>query len=214
MRSVPPSWPPVSLFLVLPEINKVSLLTRGEISAELRAFAKELQVILRGKFVGLYVFGSFVQGGWRPGISDIDFICVLAKKVSRAEFGNLRALHRSLAKRPFGRLLEGDYETLKDLQALRFRHRSSVVQGGRLRISKCQLSADNVYALKRCGRSILGRSISALQLSVTKRDFLDAVWTMLREDLRELKVGASAESVAREGLDILRCLYALRTGSF
>jgi predicted nucleotidyltransferase len=48
---------------------------------------------LPGRVEGLYVVGSAAMGAFRPGRSDVDFVAIVDRNLSRAELVRLRALH-------------------------------------------------------------------------------------------------------------------------
>ncbi len=71
---------------------------RAEAAQLLRRLEPELQRVLGGKLLGLYLYGSLTLGNYDPGISDIDLLAVLKTEASRLELDALKAMHDDIAR--------------------------------------------------------------------------------------------------------------------
>lgn len=87
----------------------------------LKKVAEGLSDILKGNFVGFYIMGSFVMGDWDPGTSDIDFIAVTKKPLTRQESVSIARMHNALSSTDLGKKLDGAYAYLEQLQQKRQR---------------------------------------------------------------------------------------------
>jgi predicted nucleotidyltransferase len=56
----------------------------------------QMQQILAGKLVGLYLYGSLVTGDFDDGISDIDLLVAMSGDMAEAEFHALKKMHDDL----------------------------------------------------------------------------------------------------------------------
>ncbi len=57
-----------------------------------------LEQSLRGRLVGVYLYGSFVCGDFDPAISDLDLAVVLADDLDQSGFDSLDRLHRAVLR--------------------------------------------------------------------------------------------------------------------
>ena len=78
----------------------------------------EVQIILGGKFVGLYLYGSLAAGDFDERRSDIDFIVVTRGELPRATIAALEKMHKMFASSAakWRRKLEGLYIPLSELR--------------------------------------------------------------------------------------------------
>lgn len=183
-------------------------MARTEPPPVVRVFARRAQAFFGERLVGVYLGGSFVTGGWRPG-SDYDVAVVVTAEPSVDEVERLRALHQTLAREDAeSLLLEGDYLV----------HDTIVPEGttvpawwfrkGTIRGPDVMMSADNIANLGRDGIAVLGPAPAAVFPSVTPAQIRAAV----REMMAEPPDSASEQTAAREILDLARSLRALESG--
>lgn len=64
----------------------------------LEALLTEVQAILGGRFVGMYLHGSLATGDFNPQTSDIDFLVVTGGPLSDEAFSALGAIHAALRR--------------------------------------------------------------------------------------------------------------------
>lgn len=68
-----------------------------------------------GLVTGLYLVGSIALDGFNSRLSDIDFVAVLSRPATRAEFEKLMEIHRAVEQQYPKWKLEGDYFQVVDL---------------------------------------------------------------------------------------------------
>jgi predicted nucleotidyltransferase len=89
---------------------KMSLPLPDDLNAVLRALVSGAQAVLRSRFLGAYLQGSFALGDWDAD-SDVDFIIAIEQDVPEADLPALQALHSRLyeLEPPWAKHLEGSY---------------------------------------------------------------------------------------------------------
>ncbi len=58
----------------------------------------QLQGLLGSNLLGLYLYGSFVWGDFKPNVSDLDFLAVIDQALSAEDFAKLEVFHNHFAK--------------------------------------------------------------------------------------------------------------------
>lgn len=167
----------------------------------------------------MYVFGSYATGDFAPDSSDIDFLGVSRRPLSRPETLRLGLLHDRLASRSrWGALLEGGYAARLQIRPWGLEGMIAAVEPGRPLVPSVpgDYSADNMLALREHGRALQGPPPSELIPAVERR-VLEAALREYLEDLliRPRRLPAPATPDAKLGewlLNAARCLYGIRTG--
>jgi predicted nucleotidyltransferase len=181
--------------------------------SELKEIAGQISGILKRNFVGFYVMGSFVMGDWDPEKSDIDFIVITRKPLSKRESLDIGRLHQALSKSALGKKLDGAYTYLEQLQQKRFEEKTGSVEDHIFKADcPCHLSADNVLCLLEYGKCIQGLPIKELELHVSDEELSKAAHGMLLENLEEIDKKEDFEALYYILIDMLRCIYTLETG--
>jgi hypothetical protein len=181
--------------------------------SELGRVARDLSAILKDNFVGFYIMGSFVMGDWDPKRSDIDFIAVTRKHLSKRESIEIGKLHKALSKSDLGKKLDGAYTYLEQLQQKRFEERTGSFEDHEFKADcPCHLSVDNVLCLLEYGKCIQGVPIEELGLSVSEEEVSRAEFDMLLEDIAEIDKKDDFQTLYYILIDMLRCIYTLETG--
>lgn len=67
--------------------------------ALLERLVTDLRTVLRADLVGIYLYGSYVSGGFDAGVSDFDLVAVAARHVEAIDLGGLGRMHRELVSR-------------------------------------------------------------------------------------------------------------------
>lgn len=67
--------------------------------ALLERLVTDLRAVLRADLVGIYVYGSYVSGGFDPGVSDLDLVAVTAPPVEAIDLRGLGRMHRDFIGR-------------------------------------------------------------------------------------------------------------------
>ena len=68
----------------------------GDVNAILKELHDSVRSVLGEQFVGLYLDGSLVNGGFDED-SDIDFVVATRETLSEEQFLNLKAMHARIA---------------------------------------------------------------------------------------------------------------------
>lgn len=179
----------------------------------LAEIASQVSGALSSNFVGFYVSGSFVMDAWNEQTSDIDFIVITNEPLTEEEKLTLGRLHQTFQNNEVGKKLEGEYIDLTSLRSLKYENVIVAnVQDGKLELdSTCKLSADNVLCLIQFGKTLAGKPIPELGLSVSKHQYIEA--------LREMLIGDKVEAVSTDDfhelydilINTLRCIYGVQT---
>ena len=181
--------------------------------SRLNRVVKYLSGILKDNFVGFYIMGSFVMEDWDPKTSDIDFIAVTRKRLSRRESFEIGKMHKALSKTYLGKKLDGAYTYLEQLQQKSFEERTGSVEDHEFKADcPCHLSADNILCLLEYGKCIQGVPIEELGLSVSEKELSQAAYDMLLEDTEEISKKEDSQTLYYILIDMLRCIYTLETG--
>ncbi len=82
-----------------------------DVNALLEQLLKEVQAILKDRFVGLYLHGSLAYGDFDPRTSDIDFLVVTQGSLPEEAFAALKEMHARLraGDHPWAQKMEGAY---------------------------------------------------------------------------------------------------------
>ena len=179
---------------------------------ELAKISNAVSRVLKDNFIGFYVMGSFVMGDWDPERSDIDFIVVTKRGLSKDEGVRIGKLHDRLLKSDVGGKLDGAYTYLQQLQQKRFNEKTGSFENHKfIPDSPCHLSSDNVLCLLQYGKCIMGKPIVELSLSVSDEELAQAARDMLIEDADEIDKKNDFETLYYVLIDMLRCIYTLET---
>src|SRR5579859_6978441 len=65
----------------------------------LEALGSSIRTALAGDLFGIYLYGSYVSGGFDPGVSDIDVVVVTSTEVDRLDLAVLERIHADLVER-------------------------------------------------------------------------------------------------------------------
>jgi hypothetical protein len=153
------------------------------------------------------------MGDWDPERSDIDFIAVTRKRLSRRESLEIGKMHKALSKTDLGKKLDGAYTYLEQLQQKRFEERTGSFEDHEFKADyPCHLSSDNILCLLEYGKCIQGVPIEELGLSVSDEELYQAACDILLEDIDEIDKKEEFQTLYRILIDMLRCIYTLETG--
>ncbi len=67
-----------------------------DVNSALQDLLAQIEAILGGSFIGMYLYGSLAQGDFNYDKSDIDFIVITESDVTDAQFGLLEGMHTAL----------------------------------------------------------------------------------------------------------------------
>lgn len=182
----------------------------------IRTMVDAICQILKGDVICIYLFGSAVMDDFRPGWSDIDFVCLTAHEITDAQAQQLLPLRQTLLQEdpsnPFFRSFEGIITSLGEFQHQAF---SKVVywgtSGQRIR-GAYEFDVFSQYSLIQYGRLLYGTDIRATFSLPTYADLVEGVrahYHTIRDHAQT--TGPSLYSCGWL-LDIARCIYTLKTG--
>ena len=70
-----------------------------EPEALLGRLVTDVRAVLGADLVGIYLYGSYVSGGFDPGVSDLDLVAVVAPQIEAIDLEGLGRMHRDLVSR-------------------------------------------------------------------------------------------------------------------
>jgi predicted nucleotidyltransferase len=183
----------------------------GELTAAIRAE-------LGDELLGLYLYGSYVSGGFDDGISDVDLVAVTAREADELDFDRLDRMHTALVARhpEWTNRLDIVYIGRQTLAEFRTsRGKLAVISPGedfQLKDGVADWAA-NWYRARETGITLFGPPGDALIPEITWAEFTDA----LRRYVEWFKSKtASAHGPGYRAYSVLSCcraLYAVRNGS-
>jgi predicted nucleotidyltransferase len=194
--------------------------------SDARATLDQLRLELERHFgsdlVALYLFGSLVAGGFRPGRSDLDLIAVLEREVDAGEqFDLLKQLHDAfVAERPeWDGRIEVSYVSREVLATFAERPsgRVAVISPGEpLNIHDAGIdSILDWYSVCEYGETLLGPPPHELGPSVSREAYQEAVRARLADWQATVREPVTAYVPVRQAyivLTLCRALYSLATG--
>ncbi len=193
-----------------------------ELTASLLDLLAEMQQILGGHFVGLYLEGSLADGD-NDQDSDVDFVVVTDQEISEDAFDELQAMHERFNANSAGRSLhlDGSYISQPALRRADPKHTShlTIEWGASERLKRVPHDETwNVqrYILRERGITIVGPAPRTLIDPVSPADLRQAMRAVLRGWATHV-LENSCEIAYREYqsytvLSICRILYTLEQG--
>ena len=193
-----------------------------ELNALLRDLLAEMQHVLEGHFVGLYLEGSLANGDFDQD-SDVDFVVVTDQEISGDAFDALQAMHERFSVKAAGRShnLEGSYISQPALCRADPKHTSHLhIEWGSDECLKRVLHDETLniqrYILRERGITIVGPAPRTLIDPVSPADLRQAMLAVLRgwathvlENPSEI---AYREYQSYTVLSTCRILYTLELG--
>jgi hypothetical protein len=183
----------------------------------LRQLLNQMQQILQGDLVGLYLFGSLVMGDFDRGISDIDLLAATASEIDQQTFDRLNRMQLNfIAEHPaWNDRIEIAYLSTTALKT--FRTQTSPIgiisPGEPFHIKEA--GSDwliNWWMVRERGITLFGPAPASLIDPISKQDFLQTVheharwWRTHVYEMRPRKAQAYAI------LTLCRALYACHYG--
>src|SRR5687768_13143722 len=72
---------------------------RQTVATLLEELVGDIHAVLPEDAVGIYLYGSYVSGGFDPGVSDLDLVTVLARSPEEVDLAALDGMHTEFAHR-------------------------------------------------------------------------------------------------------------------
>ena len=191
-----------------------------DVNRFLQVFLAQVQTVLGGQFIGLYLYGSLASGDFVPARSDIDFLVVTAGELPAGVISALENMHARLwaTGAKWALKLEGSYITQAALR--RYNPEDGpfpCINEGKFYLTRHE--SDWVlqrHILRESGVAVAGPDIRPLIDPVSPDDIRAAVLGYLREwwqpMLRNPERLQSREYQAYATLSMCRALYTLQHG--
>jgi predicted nucleotidyltransferase len=151
---------------------------RSSVESLLEELVSDLQVALGDDLIGIYLYGSYVSGGFDPGISDLDLVAVTSRDADRLDLARLERTHLAFAGRhpEWNDRIETVYVGVDTLRSFRTsRGRIAVISPGEpfhLRDDPVAAWVQNWYLVRETGIALFGPPASTLVPPVTWADFV------------------------------------------
>ncbi len=171
----------------------------------------------RDDLVGVYVYGSWVTGGFDLEVSDIDIVAVTSQEATSLDIASLERMHDALIGRfpEWVDRLEVVYVGRDTLRSFRTSHGSlAVVSPGEPLHIRDERPADwlqNWYLVRETGVCLFGAAVSAIIPAISWDEFAAATVRYADELRNRSRRGASGGSVAYAILTMCRALRVART---
>ena len=179
----------------------------------------DIGAALGGDLVGIYLYGSYVSGGFDPGVSDLDLVAVTAREADRIDLVGLRETHQAFAdRRPeWSDRIETVYVGKATLSSFRTSPgRLAVISPGEpfhLRDERAAEWVQNWYLVRETGIALLGPPAASLVPRVAWPEFVAAsrlyALELVTKDFDDVTPGYLAYGI----LTICRAQRTVETGT-
>ena len=153
---------------------------RSSVASLLEELVSDLQAALGDDLIGIYLYGSYVSGGFDPGVSDLDLVAVTPRDADELDLASLERTHRACARRhpEWNDRIETVYVGLDALRSFRTsRGRLAVISPGEplhLRDDPVAAWVQNWYLVRETGVALFGPPASSLIPPIPWPDFVAA----------------------------------------
>jgi predicted nucleotidyltransferase len=183
----------------------------------LESLLSEIHLVLGRDLVGAYLYGSYVSGGFDPGVSDLDLVVVTAPRVETIDLAALERVHADFASHhpEWDDRIEVAYLGRKALASFRTSQGPvAVISPGEpfhLRSEPPSAWLQNWYLVRETGLALYGPDPTAIIPLVAWSEFVTATrryaGEMGKRSVEALTPGALAYGV----LTMCRALMTVRT---
>jgi predicted nucleotidyltransferase len=183
-----------------------------------RELGRRMRSVLGDELVGLYLYGSFVSGGFEPGVSDVDFVAVTRVVVDDARLVRLEQMHRGLDRLLPGwrNRIEVVYVDRRTLEAFRTsRGELVVISPGEPLHRRTEPPVEwlqNWYLVRETGRTVHGVLAAEVIPKISWKEFMTATTRYIRQLEAQDRTGAGAGGIGYAVLTAARGLRAARLG--
>jgi len=189
----------------------------GTAAGFVAALTQELRRDLGDDLIALYVYGSWVTGGFDPGVSDVDLVAVTSPDAGSLDIARLERMHNSFIGRfpEWIDRLEIVYVGRATLESFRTSlGKLAVVSPGEPLHVREERAADwlqNWYLVRETGVCLHGVDAAAIIPAISWAEF-EAATVRYADELRDRsRFGASGGSLAYAILTMCRALRVTRT---
>jgi predicted nucleotidyltransferase len=183
----------------------------------LEGLVASVHAVLGDDLVGVYLYGSYVSGGFDPGVSDLDLIAVMSMEPEELELEGLGRVHDAFvsANPDWNDRLEIVYISRAALRSFRTSAaRLAVISPGEpfhLRDDRVVEWLQNWYLIRETGIVLFGPPAASLVPPISMAEFVAAAARyadqIVRQCLRDATPGARAYAV----VTICRALRTVET---
>jgi predicted nucleotidyltransferase len=171
----------------------------------LGALVASIHGVLGADLVGIYLYGSYVSGGFDPGVSDLDLVTVTSGEAGAIDLAGLDRVHGGLVDRhpEWSDRIEIVYIGYAALRSFRTSHgRLAVISPGEpfhLRDERVVEWLQNWYLIRETGVTLYGPPADAMVSPIAWTEFVAAAVRYAQQisagSLAEASPGALAYSV-------------------
>ena len=191
--------------------------TRETPADVLEALASAIQGAIGDDLAGLYVYGSYLAGGFDPEGSDLDLVAVLEREVDAADLATLGSVHDDLVRRypAWANRLDVVFigrESLRDFRS--GRGSFAVISPGepfRLRTDVADW-LQSWYLLRETSQRLVGMDVTELVPPIPRADFIAALVGHAELMRRRSREEQSPGALAYELLTTCRVLQTVSAG--
>ncbi|MBS4190624.1 DUF4111 domain-containing protein [Bacillus sp. FJAT-49705] len=123
-----------------------------------------------------YVYGSISLGAFLDGLSDVDFIAVLQRKLTNTDIAALKEVHKQIQKRYLRTSLDGIYVMQSDLESLKNENSCLEFREGKFQgHTKFNKNSIDAFQLKKYGIALKGRDAETLNYTVNWEELLSGM---------------------------------------
>lgn len=186
----------------------------------LEELASDLQDAHGDDLIGIYVYGSYVSGGFDPGVSDLDLVTVTSRDADQLDLAGLGGTHVAFAARhpEWDDRIETVYVGLDTLRSFRTsRGRLAVISPGEpfhLRDDPVVAWVQNWYLVRETGVALFGPPATSVVPSVSWPEFVDASRRYAAEIAAKDLDDSSPGHLAFIILTMCRARRAVETGTY
>ena len=194
-------------------------MTEASVDKLLDALVSSIQAALGDDLVGVYLYGSYVSGGFDPGVSDVDLVAVTAREADQIDLPALERVHDELVSLnpEWADRLEVVYVSRAALGSFRTSAaRLAVISPGEpfhLRDDPVVEWLQNWYLIRENGVVLFGPPAASLVPPITMSEFVAAAaryaGQISSQSLADATPGARSYAV----LTICRALRTVETGT-
>lgn len=164
----------------------MNIVRHPEIETLLNYLQSNLQVTLKNKLVGIYLYGSLIWGDFDYNSSDIDLLVVTETDITEREFSKLNDLHLDLIEKfeNWNDRIEIAYVSIETLKTFKTQMgRIAIISPGEpFNIKDGGIDwLINYYLIRDKSVTLLGQSPRSIIGDISKNEFLFAVKNQARE---------------------------------
>lgn len=185
--------------------------------ALLEALVSNIRGVLGDDLVGIYLYGSYVSGGFDPGVSDLDLVAVTSTEVVQIDLLDLEQVHQDIVHKypEWSDRIEIVYIGRAALRSFRTSPGPlAVISPGEpfhLRDDRPVEWLQNWYLVRETGVALYGPAADAVVPPITRTEFIAATARYAMETAGRNLAGASPGSLAYAVLTMSRALITVDT---